>query len=272
LTAGDGPGRVCQNSLTTGNSRFCTLLVATAALTDCVSRMKRHPVPELLDTDSGTPAEIAGALSDLCFINRNFGGFGTTEAMIKRVAEASGRHSLSFLEVAAGSGYMPKAIRRRMQAWGIQLQVSLLDRAWSHLHEGSNGVPPTDGYHAAAGDALALPFRDESFDLVSCNLFTHHLSPEQTVQYVNEALRTCRIAVLVNDLVRSGLHLALVYAGLPLFHSRMTWHDAPASVRQAYTLEEMRTIFEQTHAAKIEIRKHYLFRMGVIAWKSAGQS
>ena len=68
-----------------------------------------------------------------------------------------------------------------------------------------------------AGDALALPFRNASFDLVSCNLFAHHLSSEQAIQFVNEALRTCRIAVLVNDLVRHRLHLALVYAGLPLF-------------------------------------------------------
>jgi len=77
----------------------------------------------------------------------------------------------------------------------------------------------------------------------------------------------CRIAVLVNDLVRHRLHLALVYASLPLFRSRMTWHDAPASVRQAYTLREMQSLFEQTDAAQVEIRKHYLFRMGAIAWK-----
>ena len=30
-----------------------------------------------------------------------------------------------------------------------------------------------------AGDALSLPFRDESFDLLSCNLFAHHLSPRK---------------------------------------------------------------------------------------------
>ena len=53
-----------------------------------------------------------------------------------------------------------------------------------------------------AGDALALPFRDASFDLVSCNLFAHHLSPQELVRFVDEALRVCRVAVLINDLVR----------------------------------------------------------------------
>lgn len=230
--------------------------------------MKRQPIAELLDTDSGTPSEIAGAFSDLRLINRTFGGLATTQAMIQRVARESGSQSLSLLEVAAGTGDMSKALQRRLQANGIRLQVSLLDRAWSHLRNIGNGNGTRgNGFHAVAGEALALPFRDASFDLVSCNLFVHHLSPEQTVQFVNEALRTCRIAVLVNDLVRHRLHLAMVYAGLPLFRSRLTWHDAPASVRQAYTLEEMQSMFEQTHAAQVEIRRRYLFRMGAIAWK-----
>ncbi len=92
------------------------------------------------------------------------------------------------------------------------------------------------------------------------------------VPFLNEALRTCRIAVLVNDLVRHRAHLALVYAGLPLFRSRITWHDAPASVRQAYTCDEMQSMFEQSHAAKVEICRRYLFRMGAIAWKNPCRS
>jgi hypothetical protein len=38
-------------------------------------------------------------------------------------------------------------------------------------------------------------------------------------------------------------------------------------VRQAYTQQEMSALLAQTAAAKVEIRRHYLFRMGVIAWK-----
>ncbi len=59
--------------------------------------------------------------------------------MIKKVALESGCRSLSLLEVAAGSGEMAKAIQRRLQADGIGLQVSMLDRAWSHLRRGTNG-------------------------------------------------------------------------------------------------------------------------------------
>lgn len=54
-----------------------------------------------------------------------------------------------------------------------------------------------------------------------------------------------------------------------MYRSRLTRHDAPASVRQAYTPEEMCTMLKLTSAAKIEVSSHYLFRMGVIAWKHA---
>jgi len=116
---------------------------------------------------------------------------------------------------------------------------------------------------------LPLPFHNSTFDLVSSSLFVHHLSPDQAVEFAREALRVCRIAVLVNDLVRHPLHLAIAYTGLPLYRSRITRNDAPASVRQAYTVEEMRDFLRQARAGQIEIHRHFLFRMGAIAWKQA---
>ena len=47
--------------------------------------MKRIVTPELLDSDAGTPKEIADSLADLRGINRKFGGIGTTQAMIEHV-------------------------------------------------------------------------------------------------------------------------------------------------------------------------------------------
>jgi 2-polyprenyl-3-methyl-5-hydroxy-6-metoxy-1,4-benzoquinol methylase len=220
--------------------------------------MKRVAIPELLDTDSGSPAEIAASLSDLNRINRWFGGVSTTASMIRLVTQKMGLRSLSLLDVAAGGGYVPERARQRLIRRGIELEVTLLDRAPSHL---------VNGNRAVAGNVLALPFHDASFDLVNSVIFLHHLPPEEVIQSVNEALRVCRTAVIINDLVRHPIHLALVYAGYPLFRSRLTHHDAPASVRQAYTVAEMQDLLKRTSAARVEVHRHYLFRMGVIVWK-----
>ena len=236
-----------------------TLAVGLATIN--VSPMKRTVIPELLDSDSGTPDEIGVALSDLRRINHWFGGIATTESMIEYVAGETGQRSLSLLEVAGGSGDVPRGISKRLQPRGIRIDATLLDRAVSHLKHRNNGI------QAVGGDALALPFADGSFDLVSCCLFAHHLLPDELIRCVNEGLRVCRVGVLINDLVRQRLHLALVYAGWPLYRSRLTRHDAPASVRAAYTPKEMTKILKGTSAREVVMRRRYLFRIGVVVWK-----
>lgn len=223
--------------------------------------MRRRPTRELLDTDSGTPSEVAASLKDLRWFNRWFGGISTSSRLIEIVARATSK--LSVLEVAAGDGFVPKELQKRFSQ--IHLEVTLLDRAPSHL-------PRNNGMRAVAGDALALPFQGSAFDIVSSSLFVHHLQPDQVVLFVREALRVCRVAVLINDLVRHPLHLAIAYAGLPLYRSRLTRNDAPASVRQAYTVEEMRNFLEKAGASRVEIHRQYFFRMGAIAWKQQGPS
>ncbi|PYX83429.1 MAG: hypothetical protein DMG70_10205 [Acidobacteria bacterium] len=220
--------------------------------------MKRVPTTELLDSDAGTPAEIAASLADLGRVNRWFGGVDTSEALIERVARRLGPRDLSLLEIAAGSGDVPNLAAARLRRRGINVRVLLLDRARSHL-SGSNP--------RVVADALALPFSDGSFDLVSSCLFVHHLAPQQLTEFVQEGLRVCRKAFLMNDLIRSPLHLIAVYAGYLLYRSRLTRHDAPASVRQAYTVEEMRNLTSRIQGTQVDIQRHYFYRMGVTVWK-----
>jgi hypothetical protein len=224
--------------------------------------MKRRPSPELLDSDAGSPREIAASLRDLQMFNQWFGGVRTAEKLIRRALPVPPETPISLLEVAAGNGYLPERIGRRISPQ-INLKITLLDRSPKHL----NGTGP-----AVAADALALPFADNSFHLVSCNLFVHHLSPEEVQRFAREALRVCRTAFLINDLIRDPLNLALAYAGLPLYRSRLTRNDAPASVRQAYTPSELRDLLSSSGAARISISRHYLYRMGVIAWKQRGEA
>jgi SAM-dependent methyltransferase len=221
--------------------------------------MKREVIAELLDDDLGTPEEIADSLADLRHINNWFGGTSTTARLLQRVARETDRAELSLLEIGAGLGDVPLAARRVLAKSGIELRVTLLDRQWSHL--------PGNGTPAVSGDAMRLPFRDDAFDVVSCSLFAHHFEPETLPLLAKEAMRVANRAVLINDLIRSRLHVALVYMGLPLFASRITWHDAPASVRRAYTIAEMKTLLAGVPARRVEVSRHFLFRMGVLMWK-----
>lgn len=223
--------------------------------------MRRVVIPELLDSDSGTAREVAASLRDLRMFSRYFGGTSTTASLLRRVAQASGNRLLSVLDVAAGPGESVMGAARELAREGIRLRTTLIDRSASHL--------PRNGNTTIVGDALHLPFADESFDVATSSLFVHHLEPDEVVAYVNETLRVCRVAAVTNDLNRSSTHLGLVYAGMPLYRSRITRHDAVASVKRAYTAEEFRDMLGRSQAGRVDITHHYLYRIGVIAWKAA---
>ena len=224
--------------------------------------MHRSVTPEILDSPDCPPSEVVKSLRDLSRINRWFGGVATTRKMIERVAAVTGKKHFTVLEVAAGHGEVPRLAAQRLARKRISLDLTYLDRAPSHLLPGN---------HSVVSDALALPFADNAFDLVSSSLFAHHLEPEELARFANEALRVSRCAVLINDLIRHPLHLALVYAGFPLMRSYVSRVDGVASVRRAYVLEEMQGIIASASPNGsppcVEISSHYLFRMGAIVWK-----
>ena len=222
--------------------------------------MKRRPARELLDDDLGTRTEIADSLADLRWFNRWFGGLSTTRTLFETAADVTGQKKFTVLEVAAGDGYLMQTVANDLAEKGIQLDITLLDRAATHL-------PRNGGMPKISADALRLPFRNGSFDLVASSLFLHHLPPDQAVQFAREALRVCSKAVVVHDLIRHPVHLALAYAGVPLYSSRITRNDAPASVWQAYTPEEMVGFFRVAGATDVRVDERYLYRMGVIARK-----
>jgi ubiquinone/menaquinone biosynthesis C-methylase UbiE len=219
--------------------------------------MKRTSTPEYLGENAQfSTAEVQASLADLRMFNRWFGGTRVMRKLMQRTARVSARSELRWLDVAAASGDIVKTVTHSFAADGITLLPVVFDRARDHLPAGLTGVQ---------GDALALPFADESFDVVSTSLLIHDLEPPEIRKFMREALRVARVGVLINELRRSWIHLGLVYAGMPLF-SRITRHDAPASVKKAYTAAEIREMVSDGH--RYELRKFYLCRMGVIVWKS----
>jgi len=112
---------------------------------------------------------------------------------------------------------------------------------------------------------LVLTFRDLSQELAGLDRFI-------PVQSDADRVMVCVLeyepeTVLVHDLIRHPLHLALAYAGAPLYRSRITRHDAPASVWQAYTVPEVTNCFREAGAAEVSATEQFLYRMGVVAQK-----
>ncbi len=224
--------------------------------------MKRVVIPELLDEDLGTPAEIRDSLLDLRNINEKFGGFSSIRKLLEVVAQNHGSDSLTLLDVAGGAGDVVEHVSQRLNG-AMRVRATILDRAVTHM----NGTRRR--FRRVAGDALALPFQPSSFDVVSCNLFLHHLESDQILRFFDEALRVARIAVIASDLRRNRFHWIAAHIGKLTYHSRLTQHDAPVSIRRAYTIAEIRALLKRSKATSFFIQRHYFQRFGLILWKGS---
>ena len=224
--------------------------------------MRLRPAHELLDDDEGTPAEIKRGLDDLWWINQHLGGVSSWRRLWTRFLARAPlpAEPLTLLDVGAGTGQVTAAHAAWLRQRGCTVTALALDRRLTHLRA---PVP------ALAADANRLPFADASLDLVTCNLFLHHFhdQPGNPVasRLLQEMLRVARRGVLINDLERSWWPYLAIRAMSPGF-SRLTRHDGPRSVAQAYTRRELEVLAGASGAARFEVLRLPRFRLGLIMW------
>ena len=211
-------------------------------------RVESH---ELLDEHDAPREDMERSLRDLRRINRWLGGIGIYRRLLRRFEPDS------IVDLGAGTADALEALP------GVALRVALdfkLDHLL-YLRDGSR-------VRRVVGDAAQLPFRDGAVDVVTSAHFFHHFSPDRNVAILGEALRVAKDGVAVNDTRRhyAPLLFVLLLGALRLV-GRITRYDAPASVRQAYTLDEARAIAERVKA-KYEIVRMWPFRLGILLWKT----
>lgn len=226
--------------------------------------MRRITTGELLDDDRGTSREISTSLDDLWRINRGLGGVPSCMRMLDNFFARSGARSARILDVGCGDGRLAGHLRARLLQRGILTEFIVLDRRLTHLR---CGMPAEAGLRPVVADVFAMPFPERSFDVVMCNLFLHHFSGEKAQELLRSLARAARSAVLVNDLERHLLPWLFIHLAYPFARSRLTRHDGPASVRQAYTRAELAALATEAGFRNFEAQRMPLFRLGLTLWK-----
>ena len=212
-------------------------------------RIESH---ELLDEHDAPREDMERSLRDLRRINKYLGGTGIYRRLLRRFP------ARSILDIGTGTADDLEAVP------DIPLRIGL-DFKIDHLLYMRNG----SAVARVVGDATQLPFRDGAVDVVTSAHFFHHFSPDGNETILREALRVARHGVTVNDTRRHYVPLlfVLLLSALRLF-GRITRYDAPASVRQAYTVAEARAIAERVGARRYEIVRMWPFRLGILLWKT----
>ncbi|MFQ5894370.1 MAG: class I SAM-dependent methyltransferase [Nitrospinota bacterium] len=94
------------------------------------------------------------------------------------------------------------------------------------------------GISFVRGDARALPLREGGCDWALCVQLLHQFDPAEARAALGELDRAARLGVLVADVRRSAPLHFLLRLLMSAWGSALTRHDAPLSLRRAYTARE----------------------------------
>jgi SAM-dependent methyltransferase len=218
-----------------------------------------------MDDPSMTNEHLRTALQNLRWINRWLGGYRASADVLAPLLRA--HSSLRVLDVGTGGGdYLPAFVRWgqaagcTVTAVGVDLNPVTVGhgRAWL---DASLPAPLRPQARIDIGDALALPYPDDAFDVGHAALFLHHLYDEQARRLLHELQRVSRRGIVINDLHRHPLAYAGIWSlSRLLSFSPMVQHDGPLSVRRGFRREELRTLARQAGLPSPRIRWHWAFR------------
>ncbi|MEA2478480.1 MAG: hypothetical protein QOJ07_402 [Thermoleophilaceae bacterium] len=97
------------------------------------------------------------------------------------------------LDVACGTGFMTRRLRG---------EVTALDQSAKMVEVASWRLPDA---RVVQGEAVPLPFPDDSFDRVYTGHFYGHLAPGERTEFLAEAARVAPELVIVDSALRDGV-------------------------------------------------------------------
>jgi SAM-dependent methyltransferase len=202
---------------------------------DALAPRRRRGV-ELLDDPGADDALATRSLRDVAIANRLFGG---TWAVLSSLEQAwDGARELTLLDIGTGAGDIPEHARARAARRGVRLTTSGLERTEAIAAAARRRVG-----EVFVGDARALPFAADSFDLVTCSQVLHHFEDDEAAVIIREMTRVARRLVVIADLRRSWAAAAGIWASSFLlgFHP-VSRHDGTLSVLRGYRKAELRSL------------------------------
>jgi ubiquinone/menaquinone biosynthesis C-methylase UbiE len=205
-----------------------------------------------MDDLSRPEQEFAAAYRELKIINRTLGGVRAIERFLPPAKRGI---NLLMLDVAAGACDVSEALLEKLPCRIVTLDLN------------ARGLKLADQSWPVVADALALPFRDGTFDVVMASLFFHHLSNDNCIQVLSQMWRIAKQRILVNDLHRHSVAYFSIRALTALFSkSRMVRHDGPVSVLRAFRSSELLDIARRA-GVPARVHRSFPYRLVLVADK-----
>jgi 2-polyprenyl-3-methyl-5-hydroxy-6-metoxy-1,4-benzoquinol methylase len=226
--------------------------------------MKRSFDPavlEMMDRPQPVSPELERDLERLRQLNRWFGSHHLISTFMRRWMMPGAR--LRVVDLATGSGDVPRLLVDHARRIGAQMEVDAVDRqaATLEIARRLSAEYPEISFHAANILEWDHP---EGYDIALCSLVLHHFSDDDAVELLRRCRELSKRFVLVSDLRRGFLLRTGVYLLTALlFREPMTRFDARLSAERAFSFSEIRGLAIQADWKNFGHKKFRFARQAV---------
>jgi SAM-dependent methyltransferase len=186
--------------------------------------------------------ELRACLRDLARTNRWTMAYRPLLHWLDAFTNALPAHAepLHILDVACGYGDGLRRIEQWAKARGMAVELTGLDLNPDATAIAAEASPATSKIQWVSADIFSyVPSRP--VHLVVSSLFTHHLSEDDIVRFLQWMERHATLGWLINDLSRAAIpyHFFRVFSKLAQLHP-FVQHDGPVSIARSFVPEDWR--------------------------------
>lgn len=223
---------------------------------------QRATEPENLDLPGRTLEIVRDDYEQLARVNRLFRFAEPFQRLIPATLGAVQCESMSVLDLGAGDCSMGQTLEQWARQKNWQWDVT-------HLDISPLSLSLHDSPRRVVGSALALPFRDNSFDVVIAAQMTHHLDvPDGVVSHFREAYRVAKKMVIIYDLHRTLPLYFLVWGTLICLQVPKDFRDdGLLSVKKGWRAPEWLEMAKQAGIAEPKVHVDRVARVVLQAVK-----
>jgi len=196
-----------------------------------------------MDRPQPVSAELERDLENLRELNRWFGSYALISMFLCRWIKP-GAH-LRVIDLATGSGDIPRLIAEFGRKIGAELQIDALDGQPATLEIAKKLSVNYPEINFIQANVLEWN-PPERYDLVFCTLALHHFSENDAIRLLQRCRELSRSCVLVSDLRRGWTGTIGVYfLTETMFREPMTKFDGRLSMARAFSFSEMKQLAQR---------------------------
>jgi len=227
---------------------------------------QRHRQPEDMDDPALQPELYAQALKSLSRLNFAAGTAQVIWTHIRRALPAGSPRPLRLLDIATGAGDIPLRLWRIARRARVQMQIAGCDLSPRAINFAQSCATALQAdVHFFTQDVLNHNFPGD-YDFIISSLFFHHLGENEVVHLLRKLKPITRRKLLISDLRRSLLGLAIAASATHLLTtSRVVRLDGSRSVRAAFTPQEIQILAVAAGLERATVTRYWPARF-LLCW------